>query len=571
MDTAATVDWKHINTMSARVIKTISRSWRDERGVALIEFLIIFPVVALLLFGAIEMARYVLITQKIERAGFVLGDMVSQYRQEELTLDALSTVFAQYNTIMSPYGAAGKQSVVLSSVTKDPGDKRIKIRWQYSGGGSLTNDKTVSIVSGLNVAGVSAVAVGDESKFSGDVAAQLSTMLDNENMIVAEVFFEYQPILSGVLSASASNAFNIGPRTLIRRTYFRPRKGDLNCPAGYTQSSSSGGVIVCTIPGGTSSTSSGSSSSGGGGGGGCFAKGTKILLAGGRVKSVEALSLGDRVQGLNGINRVTRITAYHSDEPLYSINGSRAFVTGEHPFFGTSGELYAIDPSLTYDETHEGIFPNRLTRGTGIITLDGARKIDRIETVTPAAKQPLYNVTVDGDNTYFADEHLMHNVGSDAAGVTANTQIRLVDGSSKPIRSVREGDVLQGESSRNTVRTVLTLRTHHTLYSINGSDIRISGGHLIMTTEGWRTIEKAPAYLPEAQDIPLLAVGDTLVTDDGTRVIVERITPHRGTHTLYHLALDGDHTYYAGGVLVHNFGAAGDGEPKGTCVPMCKV
>ena len=238
-----------------RPLHTLTRCWRDTSGAALIEFLIVFPFVMLLLFGAIEMARYVMITQKVERAGYVLGDTLSQYSQEEFTLSTINTIYQQYFTMMNPYGGSAKQVVFLSAVTKDPADGQIKVRWQYVGGGTLRNDKTISVVTGRNVDGVSGVVAGQRASFSGDVASQLSTMLNNENMIIAEAFFQYQPIFSRLLSTTTKQSFSIGSRTLMRRTFFQPRKGNLNCPAGYVQSgsstsSSSGGacsVYTCDV------------------------------------------------------------------------------------------------------------------------------------------------------------------------------------------------------------------------------------------------------------------------------------------------------------------------------------
>src|SRR5262249_30069643 len=110
-----------------------------------------------------------------------------------------------------------------------------------SGGGTFHNGDTVSIVSNLNANQISAgnPTAGTAASFSGDVSTQLTDattgMLDGENMIVCEVFFDYQPVLATMLNATTGittteKGFALAERTLIRRTLFHPRNGDLNSP-----------------------------------------------------------------------------------------------------------------------------------------------------------------------------------------------------------------------------------------------------------------------------------------------------------------------------------------------------
>ncbi len=213
----------------------LNRFRRDRAGLALIEFVFFFPVAAILLWGGLELGRYVLITQKIEKSGYVLGDVVSQFDSTQLTTSAVNTILTQYGSILRPYGTPAKQMVVFSSVTKDPVDHLIKIRWQRVGGGTLHNSDTVSIVSNLRTDAITSTVNGTEAQFTGDVQDLLVDMLDGENMIVTEVYFVYEPIFADLLGLTTSvtttnKQFALLSRTLVRRTYFHPRNGDLNNP-----------------------------------------------------------------------------------------------------------------------------------------------------------------------------------------------------------------------------------------------------------------------------------------------------------------------------------------------------
>src|SRR5262249_53344246 len=96
-------------------------------GTAMMEFVFILPVFLLLIFGAVELARYILITQRVEKAGFVLSDTLTQDTQAELTQANADQVFAQYASIMEPYDDPVRQRVIFTSVSKDPADHQIKI------------------------------------------------------------------------------------------------------------------------------------------------------------------------------------------------------------------------------------------------------------------------------------------------------------------------------------------------------------------------------------------------------------------------------------------------------------
>ncbi len=137
----------------------------------------------------------------------------------------------------------------------------------------------------------------------------------------------------------------------------------------------------------------------------------------------------------------------------------------------------------------------------------------------------------------------------------ADTQVTMADGSKKNIQDVQIGDVLKGETTNNTV-----LGYHQPtlddgkLYGFNGDEAFVTAEHPFMTTEGWKSINPEKTKIEHiGLLVTQLEVGDELVTEQGTITVTSIESKDAPTTTkLYNFILDGDHTYYADGYLVHN-------------------
>jgi len=306
----------------------------------------------------------------------------------------------------------------------------------------------------------------------------------------------------------------------------------------------------------------------------CFIAGTGITLADGSSKPIEQLSAGDQVLGEDGsVNTVTGIeTPVLGSRLLYSINGGPFFVTAEHPFMTTEG-WKSIDPVATRKEIGGLLSVSSLKVGDTLLTLSGTEPVTSIRGKREAASTPLFNPILTGDHTYFADGYLVHNKYSCFVG---DTLVALADGSHKRIDSVSVGDRVLGEDG--AVNTVVGIETpplgDRALYSINGGEAFVTAEHPFMTTEGWKSIDPDTTALESAVPVTQLEVGDTLVREDGAPEVVRSITEstaHPSSETLYNLLLDGNHTYFADGYLVHNkvpsgsqssSGSTGSGSPS---------
>jgi len=167
----------------------------------------------------------------------------------------------------------------------------------------------------------------------------------------------------------------------------------------------------------------------------CFTGETEILLADGSVRAIRDVRVGDRVVGENGeINNVVAIeTPMLGDRKLYGFDDGPAFVTAEHPFKTRDG-WKSIDPEATFAET--GHFRvDALTEGDDLVVLASVstlalpmaansgmtapchetvietafRAIVRITEREGEATRTVFNLQLDGNHTYFANNCLVHN------------------------------------------------------------------------------------------------------------------------------------------------------------------
>ena len=171
---------------------------RDRRGVVFIEVAFIMPVLITLVLGGFEVARFALLQQKLSREVMTTSDMVSQ--GATISIPEIAIVFSATSTMVKPFAAGSSQRVYVSSVSKI-GGAAPKIDWQRNGGGTLTG-----VASKLGVAGANATLPAGFTMNAGD------------NVIIAEVFYHFEPLLIPAL---------VPPATLYHRALFRPRQGTL--------------------------------------------------------------------------------------------------------------------------------------------------------------------------------------------------------------------------------------------------------------------------------------------------------------------------------------------------------
>jgi Flp pilus assembly protein TadG len=193
--------------------------WRrfveGEQGVTAIEFALVLPVVLLIMLGCFEVPRFVLIFQKIARTSSGVADLVAQ-ADEPLTMRQMADIYTAGKIMMQPNDVIANGRIYVSSINNPSGGTGVTITWQTNNAG------TVTTASKLGAEGTNP---------TGKIPAAL-VPATNEEVLAAEVYFNYQPIFSTLIYQGSQ---------LYMISFTRPRNKNLmtkpptTCPAGVAQ------------------------------------------------------------------------------------------------------------------------------------------------------------------------------------------------------------------------------------------------------------------------------------------------------------------------------------------------
>lgn len=152
---------------------------RDERGFAASEFALWLPIMLLIILGCFEATRYILIHQKLDRAATQVADLVGQ--SEGMTTAQLTAVYDAAIEQMKPYDLNTQGRIIVSSVVRPTGQPNPQVAWQRSYGPSIGSS-----------------SIGAEGAFAA--LPNNFSLADSEDVVAAEVLYQYQPIFFGVLA-----------------------------------------------------------------------------------------------------------------------------------------------------------------------------------------------------------------------------------------------------------------------------------------------------------------------------------------------------------------------------------
>ena len=178
----------------------------SDTGVALIEFAVTLPVLMIMLVGMIELTYYTLVNQKLDKVASSMSDFATQ--GTSISVGNLNTFALAVPQIMRPFNFNG--SVVFSSVAnfRNPSPPCLTI-----------NVSCISWQRSVISSGTSRIGnVGGVATLPGNY-----TILSGQNIIVAEVFYNYTPLLS--TSSNFIAAFS--NQQIYKISFHKARQGTL--------------------------------------------------------------------------------------------------------------------------------------------------------------------------------------------------------------------------------------------------------------------------------------------------------------------------------------------------------
>jgi Flp pilus assembly protein TadG len=134
--------------VSRRFAAGLLRRFRqDSRGVALVEFALIFPMLVALYFGGFEVCNMTATYRKLTDTTVEVANVTAQY--PTLAAADVATIFAATSQIMAPYPTTSLQ-IVLSEVTTDA-SSNATVTWSqsYNGATALAIGSAVTLPTGL--------------------------------------------------------------------------------------------------------------------------------------------------------------------------------------------------------------------------------------------------------------------------------------------------------------------------------------------------------------------------------------------------------------------------------------
>lgn len=183
--------------------RTCHRLRRSQRGLAYLEFAISIPFLLVLLLGSIEVTRYILIAQKVEKVAVTLSDVVAQ--SATITSSEMGNIIKAAAQVMQPFTFNSNAYVIVTSVTQTGApsvSNRPKVNWQYTGGGTWTQSSHIG-------------TTGNDATLPTDFSLN-----DKDNVIIAEVFYNFTPLINNNILIGTTSIYKIG--------VYKPRLGSLS-------------------------------------------------------------------------------------------------------------------------------------------------------------------------------------------------------------------------------------------------------------------------------------------------------------------------------------------------------
>lgn len=176
-------------------MRRIRRGAHDEDGVAAIEFALVFPFLAMLLVGSIEMFLMSMASRKMTRVASTVGDLVTQAKGAL----SKSTIQEYYKVAKHIMGKFDEQNLALSIITytKDDKDSAPRVAWRQNLGGFTCKDQAPQLT-----------------------ADQLAAMDDGNDLVITFGCYRYKvrigTLVFGNLQLTMKDDISLRPRQRMK-------------------------------------------------------------------------------------------------------------------------------------------------------------------------------------------------------------------------------------------------------------------------------------------------------------------------------------------------------------------
>ncbi|MGO1117740.1 TadE/TadG family type IV pilus assembly protein [Rhodovibrionaceae bacterium A322] len=164
-----------------------------QSGAVEVEIAVGLTLLIILTMGGFDVGRYILLSQKLDRTVMSTGDLLARGALPDAA--GTADIFEAVPFLVQPFGFGDNGKVVLSAVSEDlNGDPTVV--WQRDSGGDMEADSLLGVQ-------------GEEATLPEGLQT-----LPNENIIVAELFYDYRPVFGMGLTEA---------RRLYHRSFYRTR------------------------------------------------------------------------------------------------------------------------------------------------------------------------------------------------------------------------------------------------------------------------------------------------------------------------------------------------------------
>ena len=143
----------------------------------------------------------------------------------------------------------------------------------------------------------------------------------------------------------------------------------------------------------------------------------------------------------------------------------------------------------------------------------------------------------------------------------AGTKIYMADGTYKNIEDIQVDDLViayNDKTQKYENKKVIKTFIHFDVKKLvlikfsNGIELKVTPGHPILTTEGWKSLDIENSLYEHGVEATLLNVNDEILNYFGDTFVKEIKYMPELNYIVYNLEVDECHTFLASGIVVHN-------------------